>query len=136
VVRAAPIVREALDGQLANWHSSGTFAEPSDLVKTQAIAADALKIEHYINSRMDQEYIREFDFSALAVELSIDRERVCDLLSKQAGNENAITVCNPQKRPKTPSAGRAKIAGSESKQSDAATPAWIAPSSIASEVST
>jgi hypothetical protein len=83
--------------------------KPSDLVKTQAIAADAVKIEHYINSRMDKEYIREFDFSALAVELSLDRGRVCDLLNKLAGNEIAITVCNPQKRPKTPAPGRAKI---------------------------
>ena len=41
---------------------------PSALVKTQAIAAAALRIEQYINSQMDQDYIREFDFAALAVE--------------------------------------------------------------------
>jgi len=110
--------------------------QPSDLVKTQAIAADALKIEHYINSRMDKEYVREFDFSALAAELSIDRHRVCALLSQLACNENAITICNPQKRPKTSAAGRPKIAGSESNQSDVAAPAWIEPYSLASEVST
>ena len=110
--------------------------QPSDLVKTQAIAADALKIEHYINSRMAKEYIREFDFSALAVELSIDRERVCVLLSELSGSENAITICNPQKRPKTSAAGRAKIAGSESNQTDVASSAWIERHSVASEVST
>lgn len=105
--------------------------KPCDLVKTQAIAADALKIEHYINARMDKDYIREFDFAALAVDLSIDRERVGALLSKLAGHENAITVCNPQKRPKTPAAGRATSRGSI--QSDAGVPAWIAPCPIASE---
>src|SRR2546427_7640858 len=81
--------------------------KPCDLVKTQALAADALKIEYYINSRMDQEYVREFDFATLAVELSMDRELIGALLSKLAGPENAITVCNPQKRPKTPASGRA-----------------------------
>ena len=101
---------------------------PSDLVKTQAIAADALKIEHYINSRMIKEYIREFDFAALAADLSIDQGRVCDLLSKLAGNENAITICNPQKRPKTPAAGRTTSRGNN--QSEAAAPAWIEPHSV------
>jgi len=76
--------------------------EPSDLVKAQAIAADALKIERYVNSRMDKEFIREFDFAALAVDLSMDLSRVVALLGKLAGRENAITVCNPQKRPRTP----------------------------------
>jgi hypothetical protein len=80
--------------------------KPSDLVKTQAIAADALRIEHYINSRMDKEYIREFDFSALAGELSMDQDRVGALLSKLACNEKTITICNPQKKPKTPAPGR------------------------------
>jgi len=108
--------------------------KPSDLVKTQAIAADALKIEHYINSRMDQDFIREFDFSAIAVDLSLDRKTVCDLLSKLAGNENAITICNPQKRPRTPPAGRAKIAEVARNPSDAGAPAWIAPNAIAPEV--
>src|SRR4051812_39877658 len=81
--------------------------KPSDLVKSQAIAADALKIERYINARMDKDYIREFDFASLAADLSIDRERVGSLLSKLAGQENAISVCNPQKRPRTPTAVRA-----------------------------
>jgi hypothetical protein len=85
--------------------------KPSDLAKTQAIAADALKVERYINSRMDKEFIREFEFSALAVALSMDQERVCALLSKLAGHENAITVCNPQKRPKTPITGRVPSGG-------------------------
>jgi len=107
--------------------------KPSDLVKTQAIAADALKIEHYINSRMDEEHIRAFDFSALATDLSMDRDRVGTLLGKLAGNENAITICNPQKRPRTPAAGRA--GSRRSNQSDAGAPAWIEPHSIASEVS-
>ena len=105
--------------------------KPSDLVKTQAIAADALKIEHYINARMDKDYIREFDFATLAADLSIDRERVCTLLSKLAGYENVITVCNPQKRRRTLAAARAT--SRKSSQSDADTPAWIAPISIASE---
>ena len=105
--------------------------KPSDLVKTQAIAADALKIEHYINSRMDEDYIREFDFATLAADLSIDRNRVGSLLSKLAGHENAITVCNPQKRPRTPAAAR--TTSRESGQSDAHAAAWIAPVSIASE---
>ena len=107
---------------------------PSDLVKTQAIAADALKIEHYINSRMNKEYIREFDFAALAVDLSIDQGRVRDLLSKLAGNENTITICNPQKRPKTPAPTRATIAGRDSSPSDANAPTWIVPHSVALEV--
>src|SRR5438132_13665719 len=94
--------------------------KPSDLVKTQAVAADALKIEHYINSRMDKDYIREFDFSALAVDLSLDQDRVRDLLGKLAGNENTVTVCNPQKRPKTPAPGRAINRGSS--QSDVGAP--------------
>src|SRR5688572_23589797 len=80
--------------------------KPGDLVKTQAIADDALKIEHYINSRMDKEYIRQFDFETLSVDLSMDRERIDALLSKFAGHESAITVCNPQKRPRTPAAAR------------------------------
>jgi hypothetical protein len=108
--------------------------KPSDLVKTQALAADALKIEHYINSRMDKEYIREFDFSALAVDLSMDRERVCDLLGKLAGNENGISVCNPQNRPRTPAAGRAKITSGESNGIHADAPLGIVTNSIASEV--
>ena len=105
--------------------------KPSDLVKTQAIAADALKIEHYINARMDKDYIREFDFAILAADLSIDRERVCTLLSKLAGNENAISVCNPQRRPSTPTASRTM--SRKSSQSEADAPAWIAPISLASE---
>ena len=104
--------------------------KPSDLVKTQAIAADALKIEQYINSRMDKEYIREFDFAALAADLSMDRERVCTLLSKLAGHENAITVCNPQKRPRTPAAA---TSDKRVRSRSADVPAWIAPISIASE---
>ena len=108
--------------------------KPSDLVKTQALAADALKIEQYINSRMDRDFIREFDFTALAVDLSLDRKTVCDLLSKLAGNDNAITICNPQKRPRTTSAGRAKVTGSELHPSDAGTPAWMEPSSITTAV--
>ena len=89
---------------------------PSALVKTQAIAAAALRIEQYINSQMDQDYIREFDFAALAVELSMDRDRVCGLLSKLAGNEIAITICNPQKRPKMPVPGRARNSGCKGSQ--------------------
>ena len=107
--------------------------KPSDLAKIRAIAADALKIEHYINSRMDKEYIREFDFSALATDLSLDRDRVGALLGKLACDENAITICNPQKRPRTPAAGRAT--SRRSNQSDADAPAWIEPHSVASEVS-
>ena len=86
--------------------------KPSDLAKAQAIAADALKIERYINSRMDKEFIREFAFSALAVDLSMDQQRVCALLSKLAGHEHAITVCNPQRRPRIPVIGRATSGGS------------------------
>jgi hypothetical protein len=103
--------------------------KPSDLVKTQALAADALKIEHYINSRMDKEYIREFDFATLALDLSMDRERVFALLSKLARHENAITVCNPQKRPRTSATGRANRGSS---QSSPGSPEWIEPSAIAS----
>jgi hypothetical protein len=80
--------------------------KPSDLAKTQAIAADAMKVERYINSRMDQEFIREFDFTSLSRDLSIDQERIHSLLSKLAGADNAITVCNPQKRPKPAPVGR------------------------------
>ena len=105
--------------------------KPSDLAKTQASAADALKIEHYINARMGNDYIREFDFTMLAADLSLDRERVYTLLSKFAGHENAITVCNPQKRPKA--AAGARATSSRSSQADAAAPAWMAPISIASE---
>jgi len=105
--------------------------KPSDLVKTQAIAADALKIEHYINSRMDKDYIREFDFATLAADLSIDQGRVSSLLSKLAGQENVIAVCNPQKRPRTPAAARAT--SRESGQSVAVAPSWIAPTPVASE---
>lgn len=104
--------------------------KPSDLAKTQASAAAALKIEHYINARMDNDYIREFDFAMLAAELSIDRERVCMLLSKLAGDENVITVCNPQKRPKAPAGARAT---SRKSIPNAAALAWPAPISIASE---
>ncbi len=104
--------------------------KPSDLVKTQALAADALEVECYVNSRMDQEYVREFDFATLAVELSMDRERVNALLSKLAGQENAISVCNPQKRPKTPAPGRANRAGS---QSNAGGSIGIESNAIASE---
>jgi hypothetical protein len=89
--------------------------KPKDLVKIQAIAADALKIERYIryiNARMETDFIREFSFSALAADLSMDQERVYYLLSKLAGQENAIAVCNPQKRPKTAAAGRAVRAAS------------------------
>ena len=107
--------------------------KPSDLVKAQAIAADALKIEHYINAQMDKDYIREFDYATLAADLSIDRERVCTLLSKLAGHENAITVCNPQKRPRTPSAAR--TTRHKSSHSDVDASAWIAPTSISSEAS-
>lgn len=105
---------------------------PSDLVKVQAIAADALKIERYINVRMEADFIREFVFSALAADLSMDQERVRSLLSKLAGHNNSITVCNPQKRPRTPVTGRAIIGGSS--RSSADVPAWIEPSSGASEV--
>ena len=104
--------------------------KPGDLVKAQSIAADALKIEQYINARMDEDYIRKFDFATLAADLSLDRERVCTLLSELAGHENVITVCNPQKRPWTPTA--AKATSPRSNQSDADAPAWIAPISIAS----
>lgn len=107
--------------------------KPSDLVKTQAIAADALKIEHYINSRMDKEYIREFNFAALAGDLSLDQDRVRDLLSKLACNESTITICNPQKRPKLPAPGRAT--SRRSSPSDAEALAWVEPNSIASAVS-
>jgi hypothetical protein len=107
--------------------------KPSDLAKTQAIAADALKIERYINARMEKDFIREFDFSALAADLSMDPERVRSLLSKLAGHESAITVCNPQKRPRTPAAPRATSGASS--RSNTGVPAWIEPSSIASEAS-
>ena len=110
---------------------SSQSRKPSDLVKTQAIAADAVKIEHYINARMDKDYIREFDFATLAAELSIDRERVCSLLSKLAGQESAIAVCNPQKKPRTPAAVRATRR--ENSQSDAVASTWTAPTSIALE---
>ena len=106
---------------------------PSDLVKTQAVAAAALRIEQYINSQMDLDYIREFDFAALAVELSMDPDRVCGLLSKLAGSEIAITVCNPQKRPKTPAPGRARSAGGIGSQT-AAAPSRNESVPIASEV--
>jgi hypothetical protein len=86
--------------------------KPKDLVNIQAIAADALKIERYINARMETDFIREFSFSALAADLSMDQQRVYYLLSKLAGQENAIAVCNPQKRPKTAAAGRAVRAAS------------------------
>jgi hypothetical protein len=105
--------------------------KPSDLAKTQAIAADALKIEHYINSRMNKEYIREFDFAALAVDLYMDLDRVVALLGKLAGHENKITVCNPQKRPRTPAPGRATSRGSI--HSNAGAPAWTEPSAVAVE---
>jgi len=105
--------------------------KPSDLAKTQAIAADALKIERYINSRMDKEFIREFEFAALAGDLSMDLDRVGDLLSKLARHEKAITVCNPQKKPRTPAPGRATRRGTS--HSDVGAPAWIEPSAIASE---
>jgi hypothetical protein len=84
--------------------------KPSDLAKTQAIAAEALKIEQYINARMDQEYIREFHFAAIAAELSLDQERVCALLGKLAASQDSITICNPQMRPRTN--GRATGRGS------------------------
>jgi len=105
--------------------------KPSDLAKTQAIAADALKIEHYINARMDKDHIRAFDFDILAADLSIDRERVFKLLSKLAGHENAITVCNPQKRPKAAAAGR--VTSRISSQSGVDASAWNAPIAITSE---
>jgi hypothetical protein len=105
--------------------------KPSDLAKAQASAADALKIEHYINARMNNDYTREFDFAMLAADLSIDRERVHTLLSKFAGHENAITVCNPQKRPKATAA--ASATSRKGSPADTAAPAWIAPISIASE---
>jgi len=104
----------------------------SDLAKTQAIAADALKIERYVNSRMDQEFIREFDFATLAADLSIDLHRVGALLSKLASRENTLTVCNPQKRPRTSAPRRA----TSSSHSGAATPTWIEPSVIAAEATT
>ena len=107
---------------------------PSDLIKTQAIAADALKIERYINSRMDKEFIREFDFATLADDLSMDLDSVVTLLSKLAGPENAITVRNPQKRPRTPAPGRAS--SRMSSHSGAGTPARIEPSAIASDETT
>jgi hypothetical protein len=95
--------------------------KPSDLAKTQALAADALKIERYINSQMETDFIREFDFSALAADLSMEQERVRSLLGKLAGHENAITICNPQKRPRTPATGRATSGGSS--RSSAGVPA-------------
>src|SRR4029078_6520732 len=97
--------------------------KPSDLVKTQAIAADDLKIERYINARMDKEYIQEFDFSALAAGLSLGQDRVRELLTKFACSDSAITICNPQKRPKPPAPGRA--ANRTSGQPDATPPPVI-----------
>jgi len=108
--------------------------KPSDLVKTQAIAADALRIERYINSRMDKEFMREFEFAALAADLSMDLSRVVAILGRLAGPENVITVCNPQKRPRTPAPGRAT--SRVSSHCGAGTPAGIEPSVIASQPTT
>ena len=83
--------------------------KPVDLAKVQSIAADAIKIERYINSRMDKEFVREFDFGTLATDLSMDQARVAALLGKLAGHPNTISVCNPQKRPKTSAAGRETV---------------------------
>jgi hypothetical protein len=105
--------------------------KPSDLVKIQAIAADAVRIERYINARMEADFIREFDFSAIAVDLSMDQERVRTLLSKLAGHENAITVCNPQKRPRAPATGR--VTSGASSRSSAGVRTWNEPSFISSE---
>jgi hypothetical protein len=85
--------------------------KPRDLAKVQSIAADAIKIERYINSRMDKEFVREFDFDTLATDLSMDQARVAELLGKYAGHPNTISVCNPQKRPKKPAAGRLTVRG-------------------------
>jgi len=105
--------------------------KPSDLAKTQAIAADALKIERYINSCMEKEFIRTFDFAMLAVELSMDQGRVLELLSTMACNDDAIAICNLQKRPRTPAAGAAS--SRRSNQSNAVAPAWIGTPSVAAE---
>jgi hypothetical protein len=105
--------------------------KPSDLLKIQAIAADAFKIERYINTRMETDFIREFDFSALAADLSMDQERVRSLLSKLADHENAITVCNPQKRPRTPVTGMATSHASS--RTSAGVRIWNEPSLTASE---
>jgi hypothetical protein len=104
---------------------------PSDLVKIQAIAADALKIERYINSKMETDFIWEFEFAALAADLSINQARVHSLLSKLAGHETAIVVCNPQKRPKTPATERVTVDASGRSGADVL--AFVVRSSIAPE---
>lgn len=75
---------------------------PGDLFKAQSLAADALKIERYINSQMAKEYIRQFDFAALAQSLSLDVQRVQSLLHKLSAGNQEITVRNLMNRPKTP----------------------------------
>jgi len=96
--------------------------KPSDLFKAQALAADALKIERYINSQMNQEYIRQFDFSALAQALSLDQERVQGLLNRLASNSSEITVRNPNNKPRTPGALQNGRTESEGGGSAPATP--------------
>ena len=85
--------------------------KPGDLAKVQSIAADAIKLERYINSRMDTEFVHEFDFATLALDLSMDQARVAALLGKLGERPNTISVCNPQKRPKTSAAGHATVPG-------------------------
>jgi hypothetical protein len=87
--------------------------QPSDLIKSQALAAAAVKIERYINSKMDAQYIQEFDFATIAAALAMDLDRVRDLLIQLDGNGEGITICNPQKRPKPPKAPRPGNRGSE-----------------------
>jgi len=89
-----------------------TSRRPSDLQHAQALAADALKIERYINAEMKEQYIRDFDLSALSQQLSIDQERVNILLNKLAANGKEITVRNPINRPKTPATAQPNAAAS------------------------
>jgi hypothetical protein len=105
--------------------------KPSDLIKIQAIAADALKIERYINSKMETDFIRQFEFTALAADLSMNQERVQTLLSKYAGLDHAIVVCNPQKRPKTPPTG--PVIGGANSRSSAGVPAMVETTPIATD---
>jgi hypothetical protein len=76
--------------------------KPSDLFQAQSLAADALKIERYINSQMAREYIRQFDFSTLAQALALDQQRVQALLNRLAEGSQELTVRNPNNKPKTP----------------------------------
>jgi hypothetical protein len=87
--------------------------KPSDLIHAQALAADALKIERYINAEMKDQYIRDFDLSALSQQLSLDQERVHALLNKLASNGKELTVRNPLNRPKTPPVAQPSAVGNE-----------------------